>query len=141
MVVLISIVLVVYKTALVPIRVTGVSMEPTYHNGRLNVLNKLAYNRRDPARGEVVGIQLRDRQMVLMKRIVGLPGETIEIKGGRVWVDGKALTEPYAQGFGIPSTPRATKLAQDEFFVVGDNRSVSEYGVVGRDEILGKVLF
>ena len=60
---------------------------------------------------------------------------------GRVIVNGKPLNELYARGRSIPSTEEAVTLGKREFFVIGDNRDVSEYGRVEHDEILGKVLF
>jgi len=140
-IVLAVVVLTLVKWCFVPIRVTGHSMEPTYRNGRLNVLNLLAYHRRDPQRGDVVGIRLREHRMVRMKRVMGLPGERVSLRAGVVIINGTALTEPYAQGHEVPSTEEEAELGPNEYFVVGDNRDVSEYGIVARSEIMGKVLF
>src|SRR5579872_3664149 len=69
--------LVLFGFVLIPIRVTGISMYPTYPDRRINFINRLAYVNHEPRRGDVVGISLAGEHLMLMKRIVGLPGETI----------------------------------------------------------------
>jgi signal peptidase I len=138
---LVVVVLVVVKWCLLPIRITGRSMEPTYRDGRMNVLNLLAYHRRDPQRGDVVGIRMEGHRMVPMKRVMGLPGERVSLRDGVVFINGAALNEPYTQGRDIPPTAREAVLGVNEYFVVGDNRDVSEYGIIARSEVMGKVLF
>jgi signal peptidase I len=130
-----------FKVVLVPIRVTGRSMEPTYRNGRVNFLQRHAYRRRDPARGDVVGLQLEGSRLVLLKRIVGLPGERVGLRGGRVFINGEPLAEPYTRGHEVPSTRGERTLGVDEYFVIGDNRDESAHGVVRRAELRGKVLW
>src|SRR5258707_1178640 len=67
---------VVFKFVLLPVRVVGISMEPTYHDRSLNLVNALSYLRSGPQRGDVVGVQMSGRSIMYLKRIVGLPGET-----------------------------------------------------------------
>jgi signal peptidase I len=137
-VVVLSVVL--FKILFLPIRVTGSSMEPSYRRGHLSLLNQWAYRRQGPQRGDVVGFQQADRLSVVLKRIVGLPGERVAIFRGRVYIDGERLKEPYAQGKGIrPRSP--IRLGPDEYFAIGDNRTNTTYGVVKASEIKGKIVF
>ena len=77
---------------------------------------------------------------VLLKRVVGLPGEWIEVRRGKVIINGIPLIEPYARGREIP--PRnEILLRDDEYFVIGDNRDVSIYFTIRRNQIIGKVVF
>src|SRR5262245_20586442 len=80
-VVIIVAALVIFKYVLSPpVRVSGISMLPTYRNGQINFLNRLAYRRHPPERGDIVGIRYSGEHVMLLKRIVGLPGETIAFK-------------------------------------------------------------
>src|SRR6266536_2414145 len=122
---------VLFKFVFIAIRVEGYSMMPTYKNGRINFVNRLAYRWRQPSRGDVVAVRAEGTYTVLLKRIVGLPGERIAIRSGNVIVNGQVLKEPYAKGHEISSW-REALLANDEYFVVGDNRDVSVYFKVHR---------
>ena len=158
---------IVFGFLLLVIRIEGPSMLPTYSTGRINVVNRLAYVRREPRRGEIVAIRLSGTEynprefiddlvhfrlnfdrlarpsLMYMKRIVGLPGETIEFTGGRLLVNGLPLVEPYVKAhYRWEMPPR--KLGPDQYFVVGDNRTMAiddhEKGVPLRNHIVGKVL-
>lgn len=131
----------VFKLVLLPVRITGRSMEPAYRDGRINFIHQLAYRNREPRRGDVVGIQFEGSRLIHMKRVVALPGERVAVRDGRVLVDGVPLEEPYARGQEVPSMQTEIQLDEDEYFVIGDNRDDSEYGRVRRDEIRGRVLF
>jgi signal peptidase I len=139
--VLVAVSLVLFRGVFVPIRVVGSSMEPSYRDGRINFLGRWAYRSTSPRRGDVVGIRKVGSKVVVLKRIVGMPGERVTVRGGRVLVNGLPLAEPYAQGQGIPSTRLPLSLGPEEYFAIGDNREVTLYGVVNRSEIMGKVLF
>ena len=128
----------VFRPVFQPIRVTGISMEPTYRDGRIKLLNVRAYRQAAPARFDVVAVKMKDTLRVILKRVVGLPGETVEVWAGRVYINGRRLEEPYASGRGIPDTRRPRVLGPDEYFAIGDNRRVSAYGVVQREELLGR---
>lgn len=141
LIVVVAAILLVQKWLFVAVRVTGRSMEPTLRNGRISVLNLMAYRSRNPQRGDVVGIQLKGRRMILLKRVVGLPGERVQVLDGKVWINGQPLPEPYARGNQVPSTERESALKPGEYFVIGDNRDITEYGKVDRTELKGKVLF
>lgn len=134
---------VIFKTALLPVRVTGISMLPTYRDGRVNFVNRLAYRSRPPQRGDVVGVRFAGPSIMLLKRVVGLPGEHIGFSGGFVTVEGKRLDEPYVLQ---PSKweREPVELAPDEYFVVGDNRTMPmrdhTFGITKRERILGKLI-
>jgi signal peptidase I len=135
--------LVVFKLLLLPIRVTGGSMLPAYRDGRVNLVNRLAYLRHEPQRGDVVGIRLAGVSVMYMKRIIGLPGETVAFAEGHAVIDGSVLDEPYVK-FPCDWDREPVKLDSDQYFVVGDNRSMPltnhVHGVLLRNRIVGKVI-
>ena len=121
--------------------VEGSSMQPNFETGEWIIVNRLPYLSGQPQRGDVVVLDFPEPQEDLIKRVVGLPGETIEIHDGLVFVDGVPLDEPY-----INSPPRYTKqpvtLGADEYYVLGDNRNNSRdshaFGPVTEDHIVGQ---
>jgi signal peptidase I len=139
---------IVFRFVLLPVRVEGISMLPTYRNGSVNFVNRLAYWRHGPQRGDVVGIRLSDPSIMwpsvmYLKRIIGRPGETVAFVNGTVLIDGKALDEPYEKydyDWNLPPV----KLDPDQYFVVGDNRSMPpqyhEFGKVESNHIVGKAI-
>jgi signal peptidase I len=141
LIVLILVSFVLFKFLFLPIRVVGNSMAPTYHNGRINLINRLAFHWRAPKRGDVVAVQLDKSRLVLLKRVVALPGERVAVRAGRVVVNGRILDEPYANVADNPPTQRELMLGRDEYFVIGDNRDISAYGKVRQHEVIGKVVF
>ncbi len=140
---LVSICFVTFYFILLPIRVTGISMLPTYKNRSLNFVNVLAYSRHEPRRGDVVSIRFAGVHLMLMKRVVGLPGETIAFVNGRVIINDQPLNEPYEKYSSDWNLP-PVKLEANEYYVVGDNRSMAAEdhtkGKVERERIIGKVL-
>jgi signal peptidase I len=141
MIVVVITAVVLFKVLLIPIRVTGHSMEPTYRDGRINFLNHYAYTRHGPSRGDVVGVQVEGSRLVLLKRVLGLPGEHVAVLDGRVAIDGRMLEEPYVKGVGQLRARESALLGDRQYFIIGDNRGVSAYAVVQLREIKGKVLF
>jgi signal peptidase I len=142
---------VVFKFILLPIRVEGISMLPTYKNKSVKFVNRLAYTWHEPRRGDVVGIRLsgpnlfyRIPGVMYMKRIVGLPGETVAFAKGHLLINGTAQDEPYVQG-PCDWNAKPAMVGPNQYFVVGDNRSMPwEYhykGRVEKEHIVGKVLF
>ncbi len=101
--VLVAACFVVFRFVLLPIRVEGISMEPTYHNHRINCVNRLAYLFHEPQRGDVVSIRFSAPEKfsapseMLMKRIIGLPGETVAFHAGHAYINGHLLDEPYVK--------------------------------------------
>jgi len=140
-IVLILVSFVLFRFLFVPIRVVGNSMVPTYRDGRINLINRLAFRWHGPKRGDVVAVQLDNTRLVLLKRVVGLPGERIAVQAGRVVANGRTLDEPYARVSDSPPSQREIALGSDEYFVIGDNRDISAYGVVHQHEVIGKVVF
>lgn len=131
---------VVFRFWLLPIRVTGTSMVPTYHDKQINFMNRLAYFRNHPQRGDVVCLRLSQQQLLLLKRVVGLPGERIAIREGVVFINGDKLEEPYANGK-VPGRVAEFELQPTEYFVIGDNRPVSDLLRREERDILGKVIY
>jgi len=136
---------VVFGWILIPIRAQGISMQPTYEPGSFHFVNRLAFARRAPARGDVIGIRLAGPGVMYVKRIVGLPGERVRIDGGVVLVNDAALDEPYVKNRNPSWSLPETTLAGDEYFVVGDNRGMPigqhELGKAKRARIVGRVVF
>ena len=126
-----------------PIRVQGPSMMPTYRDNQINVVNHLAYRGREPQRGDVVAIRFAGPRMLLMKRVVGLPGETVAFDSGKLLINGIPVDEPYVK-FSCRWNRASEKIGEDEYFVVGDNRVMNmedhEFGRATRNRIMGKVL-
>jgi signal peptidase I len=129
------------------IRVTGESMLPNFQDGEIGLVNKSAYNKDPIPRGDVI-VFIRPATMTepskeLIKRVIGLPGETIEIKDdGIVYVNGKALSEPYVKQEPLIGTGSWT-IGKDEIFVMGDNRNGSQdsrhWGNLNISNVIGKV--
>ncbi len=129
--------------------VDGQSMESTLYDGDRVFVNKLSYRLHDPNRGDVVvlhqlnGTSERD----LIKRVIALPGETIEVRGCEVLIDGRLLAEPYLDPADLQSgncgpaqTPRT--VPADHVFVLGDNRNESQdsrgLGPISEDDLVGR---
>ncbi len=133
----------IFGFILLPIRVEGISMLPTYKDRSLNIINRLAYVRHEPQRGDVVGIRLAGPHVLYMKRIIGLPGETVAFENGRVLINGEVLDEPYEKTPCDWNCP-PVKLGPDFYFVVGDNRRMPSedhvFGKAERNRIVGKAL-
>ena len=135
---------VVFGVVLKPVRTVGVSMAPTHRDGELLFYNALAYRGAVPARGDVVAIRFAGPGVVLVKRVVGLPGERVRIDGGVVLVDGAPLDEPYVAAR-HPWDLDEVRVGEDELFVMGDNRAMPmahhDFGRVRRDRVLGEVVW
>jgi signal peptidase I len=129
---------------LTPVRVRGISMEPTYHDSSLKLVNRIIYRLRAPKRGDVVAIRLAGPGVLYVKRIVALPSERVSIVDGVVEVNGAPLAEPYVQQRSAWNYPEVTVGAR-EYFVIGDNRSMKmadhDFGRVDARRILGMLLF
>ncbi|MBI2577316.1 MAG: signal peptidase I [Candidatus Wildermuthbacteria bacterium] len=136
-----------------PFLVRGNSMEPNYHNGDYLVVDELSYRFREPGRGEVIVFKApKNLDKRYIKRIVGLPGETVEITSGKVIIyaneangQGRVVLEESTyipEDIHTSSIPKIT-LGNGEYFVLGDNREHSEdsrsWGVLPEDYIIGKV--
>src|SRR5271154_2503784 len=130
-----------------PVKVEGTSMAPRLHDQDRLFINKFAYNFEKIERDDVVVFYYpRDTQKSYIKRVIGLPGDTVRIADGQVFVNGRALAEPY-----VPERYRDVRsmdefrVPEGEYFVMGDHRSISsdsrDFGPVERSLIYGKAAF
>ncbi|NBV76764.1 signal peptidase I [bacterium] len=146
-----AIALIVRTFIIAPYIVVGASMEPTFDNYHYLLIDKVSYRFSEPTRGDVIVLDLpQNESRALIKRLVGLPGDTITVRDNKVTVttpgsEPKTLSEPYldANNYGGP-TDQEIQLRNGEYFVLGDNRHVSSdsrtWGVLPRADIVGKVL-
>jgi len=134
-----------------PFFVRGQSMNPSFENGDYLIVDEISYRFRDPQRGEVIVFKYpQNPSQRFIKRIVGLPGETVEIREGEVIIYGQDETKVLDEssylppGFPTLGNIRIT-LGEGEYFVLGDNRDFSfdsrRFGLLPRDKIIGKVFF
>lgn len=130
-----------------PFLVKGQSMEPNFSSGDYLIIDQISYRLSEPKRGEVIVFKypLLPSQRYI-KRVIGLPGEKVEIKGGKVFINGRALDETSYLGntsFTDEKGFTEVTLKKGEYFVLGDNRQASSdsriWGVVPRDRIIGRV--
>jgi len=143
-VVLAVLIFLVLNTLTSRVKVFNVSMQPTLKQGYLLLVNKMAYKWGEPKRGDIIVFHhAGSEDQDYIKRVIGLPGDHIEISGGVVNVNGTPLTEPY-----IREMPRYTlteSVPADKLFVLGDNRNQSDdshsWGFVDMDWVVGKALF
>jgi signal peptidase I len=136
---------VLLKFVVIPIRVTGISMSPTYADGSVNFINRRSYVHDKPKRGDVVGVRLKAGEHIMyMKRVVGLPGETVSFHDGTLYIDGRPITEPYIKcTCNWEMAP--VHLGPNWYYVVGDNRAMrwEDHSQGKADlitEIIGKVI-
>ena len=128
-------------------QVSGHSMETTLSHGDQLIVDKISYRFRDPDRYDIVVFPYQyEEKSYYIKRIIGLPGETVQIVDGYVYIDGQQLDEHYGNEVmldpGIAEEP--VTLGDDEYFVLGDNRNNSQdsraanVGVIHRKDLLGR---
>ena len=134
-----------------PFIVSGASMEPNYHDGEYLIIDELSYLLRKPSRGEVIVFRFPlNPSEFFIKRIIGLPGETVEIKNSAVTIllpGGKEilkLNEEYLPKSFETGPDRALMLKDGEYFVMGDNREHSSdsrmWGILPQNKIMGRAL-
>ena len=121
-------------------RIDGSSMEPNLHDGEYVIVNRIVYRLHPPQRGDIVVFR-RDASREFIKRVIALPGETVEVKGGRVLINDEPIEEPYvAAPNAYTMEPRT--IGPDEYFVLGDNRNNSSdshnWGTIQSSAIDGK---
>jgi signal peptidase I len=122
-------------------RVLGHSMDPTLENDQFLVVNKLGYRLHDPERGDVIVFRdPRSDGRKLIKRVIGLPGEVVEIKNGEVFINNRPLEEEYIVNPARYSQP-PTPIPEDQYFVLGDNRNNSSdshnWGTLPQEKVIG----
>jgi signal peptidase I len=131
------------------LKVVGVSMYPTLHDSDRCLLNRWTYYLRPPERNDIVVLRDPTDNTFAVKRIIATAGETVYLRDGFVYVNGRRVKEPYL----LPGTPtypysnlkeQSIRCGRDQYFVLGDNRKNSAdsrtYGVVDRQRILGLVV-
>ncbi|MCI8333770.1 MAG: signal peptidase I [Lachnospiraceae bacterium] len=127
--------------------VSGDSMKNTLNDGDHLIVDKITYRMREPVRYDIIVFPFRYKENTFyIKRIIGLPGETVQIAGGEIYIDGEILKESYGREVikdpGIAESP--IELGEDEYFVLGDNRNESSdsrdpsVGKIRREEIVGR---
>lgn len=121
------------------------SMEPTlYENDRVLINRVVYYYSRPDRRDIVILLDPTGSKNDFVKRVVGLPGEVLEIRDGQTYIDNKKLTEDYLSMDRSNENIGPLRIPEDAYFVMGDNRTVSSdsrrFGPVKRDNILGKVM-
>ena len=127
--------------------VSGESMENTLDNGDQLIVDKITYRFKDPERFDIIVFPFHYKENTYyIKRIIGLPGETVQVMDGEVYIDGAPLGEDYGaepmEDPGIAAEP--IQLGEDEYFVLGDNRNHSSdsrdpsVGVLKRDDLVGR---
>ncbi len=139
---LMLLIFIVVRVAVHTFRIEGVSMEPNLHDGQYLIVNKLVYYFRSPQRGDIVVFHYpRNPRRDFIKRVIGLPGEKVEIKGEHIFINDEELEEPYTVHEGNYAWGPQV-MGPDEYFVLGDNRNSSSdshnWGPVPRDDIIGK---
>ena len=136
-----------------PFTVSGASMYPTLHNGDRMVLSKVG----DIHRFDVVILKAPDENVEYIKRVIGMPGDTIEMKSGVLFINGKKIDQPFINtealakqtvfidDFTLESLTGESKVPEGKYFVLGDNRGVSKdsrmIGFIDRSAIEGKAVF
>lgn len=148
-IVALAISVVLYLFFMTPHEVVGTSMFPTYHNGEHLIANKIVYRLSKPQRGDVVIFKYSDTQDFI-KRIIGLPGDTVSLKDGRYFINGKVLDEGkyldstvYTSGGEYLREGEEVSVPENMYFVSGDNRPHSSdsraFGPIDTNDIKGKV--
>lgn len=133
-----------------PFYVKGASMEPNFYDHEYLVIDELSYRLREIARGEIVVFRYpKDPTQFFIKRVVGLPGETVRIENGNVVVQnvaypkGVRVPESYLETQGLTVGGQETVLGGNQYYVLGDNRSSSldsrQFGAITRSAIIGRV--
>lgn len=142
---IIIIVLFVKNYIVAPIQVNGISMEGTLHDGDIMILNKLQYKRNGVDRFDIVVIKTDNSHII--KRVIGLPGDTVEIIDNKLYVNGKLYKESYldkgtvTEDFNLRELLDENKVPKNSYFVLGDNRDDSLdsriLGFINEDDIEG----
>ncbi len=156
-VIALSIFLVVYLFFMQPHQVNGHSMVPNFHSGEYVLTDKITYRMREPQRGEIIVFHAPPAANCpegtgcdFIKRIIALPGETVEVRDNKFFINGQELSESYLPDDyetlpGHFTKDRVVTLQPHEYFAVGDNRSYSSdsrsWGPITRSSIVGRAFF
>ena len=122
-----------------PVRVDGNSMRKTLADGDILLLYKMAKFERN----DIIVLDEKEDEEIIIKRIIALPGETIKIQNGKIYINDKEYNDEFA--YGDTSDYEQVTLGENEYFILGDNRLISKdsryFGTITEDEIIGKVVF
>ncbi|HUD19672.1 MAG TPA: signal peptidase I [Patescibacteria group bacterium] len=151
-VVVLAVLVMIYLFIMSPQEVNGASMEPNFHNGEYILTNKIEYKFREPHRGDVIIFKSwSDKNVDYIKRVIGLPGDTVQLNNNAMYVNGEKLDENYLAsdviifGGSFLQEGQTITVPPDMYFVCGDNRPHSsdsrEFGPVAKDDIVGTVIF
>ncbi len=128
--------------AFLPFMVQGDSMLPLYETGDFGFVNALSYHWSDPKRLDVVVVRMAGKKIMFLKRVIGLPGEKVDIRGGVVHIDGVPLDEPYLKN-DIGWNLKEQSMGPNEYLVIGDNRGMPieehKFGKVDRSRLVGRM--
>lgn len=137
---LIAIIFLLVNTFIGRFRIESVSMQPNLWEGEYVIVDKVSYLLGAPQRGDIVVFE-KPGQPDLIKRVIGLPGETVEVRNGQTYIDGVPIGEPYLSQPPNYTLP-ATTVEPGRYFVLGDNRNNSSdshvWGTVPRETIVGR---
>ena len=148
-VVVLAIMVMIYLFIMSPQEINGASMEPNFQNGEYILTNKIEYKLSDPKRGDVVIFKSpRNKDIDYIKRIIGEPGDRVDLKGGVYSVNGIPLDEPYLAAGTYTAAGNYLRegseiiVPEGKYFVSGDNRGHSsdsrEFGPVSKEDFIGK---
>lgn len=132
----------VINTLSARVRIESISMQPTLFEGDFVIINRLAYKLGTPGRGDIIVFHYPPdpEREPYIKRVIGLPGETVKIENGEVFVDGNPVREPYIKA--SPAYQGIWSVPEGHLFVLGDNRNSSSdshsWGMVPLDNVIGK---
>lgn len=138
--IVIVVVVVLIRTFIItPVRVDGDSMKNTLKNGDILLLYKLS----SIDRFDIIVLDEEKDNEKIIKRVIGLPGETVAIKKGKIYINDKVIDDEYA--YGQTSDYNKVTLKDDEYFILGDNRLISKdsryFGPIKDNEVKGKIVF
>lgn len=125
-----------FKIVIPPHNVHGPSMIPSLYAGEYVIVNKAIYWFGKPRRGDIVVYHSGKRARLIIHRIVGLPGDNVRVKEGKLYIDGEYVKEPYTRGHSVSVSVK--KVPRDCYFIIGDNRNAADWEIVPREDIVGK---
>lgn len=133
--------LVIHTFLFAVVIVSGPSMEPTLHNNERLIMNKIVYKYQEPARGDIIVFHANENEDYI-KRVIGLPGDTVGYKDNQLYINNEQVNEPYLTGV-VTEDFEPVTVPEGEIFVLGDNRGNSTdsriIGPISRDEVVGRV--